>query len=130
MLVGIYNMSAVVILESATVPCVCMVGFKASMGYSAVHMACVYKVLTVAAPVAGFCVCLVIEFNFTSCTSTLQAGWTALYSAAWKGRTAAVEVLVTARANVNIVNIVSLITSVVIVAHAFTVYFGCGCVTS
>ena len=63
MLVGIYNMSAVVILESATVPCVCMVGFKASMGYSAVHMACVYKVLTVTAPVAGFCVCLVIEFE-------------------------------------------------------------------
>ena len=56
-------MLAVVILESATVPCVCMVGCKASMGYSAVEVACVFKVLTVAAPVAGFCVCLVIEFE-------------------------------------------------------------------
>ena len=54
-------MLAVVILERATVPFVCMVGFKAGMGYSAVHMACVYKVLTVAAPVVGFCVCLGIE---------------------------------------------------------------------
>ena len=71
-----------------------------------------------------------LNFNFTSCTSTLQFGQTALYLAAWNGHTAVVEVLVAARANVNIVNNVSLITSVVIVAHAFTVYFGCGCVTS
>ena len=54
---------------------------------------------------------------FKSCTATLQEGWTALYWAALNGHTAAVEVLGAAGADMNIGDKVSLITSVVIVAH-------------
>ena len=80
-------------------------------------------ILTVAAPVAGVCLCVpifVLSLNFKSCTATLQDGWTALYHAAWGGHTAVVEVLVAAGADMNIGDKVSLITSVVIVARAFT----------
>ena len=90
-------------------------------------------ILTVAAPVAGVCLCVpsitVLSLNFKSCAATLQCGRTALYWAAWKGHTAAVEVLMSAGADVNIGDKVSLIASVVIVAHVFT-YISCSCVTS
>ena len=65
------------------------------------------------------CVCL-FWLLFKSCAATLQDGWTALYLAAWEGHTAAVEVLVSAGADMNIGDKVSLTTSVVIVAHALS----------
>ena len=73
-----------------------------------------------------------LSLNFKSCAALcclLQDGQTALYRAAWEGRTAVVEVLVAAGGDMNIGDKVSLITSVVIVAHLFT-YFSCSCVTS
>ena len=71
-------------------------------------------ILTVAAPVAGVCLCVpsifVLSLNFKSCAATLQYGWTALYHAACSGHTAAVEALVAAGADMNIGQEVSLIS--------------------
>ena len=71
---------------------------------------------------------IVLSLNFKSYAATLQDSCTALCWACEEGHTAAVEVLVSAGADMNIGDKVSLITSVVIVAHVFT-YISCSCVT-
>ena len=58
-----------------------------------------------------------VHFNFKSCAATLQYGGTALHRAAEFGRTAVVEVLVAAGADMATKDTVSLIASV---GHAVT----------